>query len=459
MIDQLRRKTKAKKNHFNVITINGQVFVSGLEWVSLTSPIHFMAEARKLGKEKGMSIVAIRDGRNILTVLEDGGKHRAPIQAGYVPRTNDAAQRGMYSLSLAIAGALPEETRDNFIGVFKLEDGSERYAVAAVHRGEVVGMADVIEASAESAIELLQGIINLYENSFTAVYCPDEFGFSSDAISFNLSDLLISGNISEQARLKKLFWGLSNKELGIAAAASLAAVIIGWNYYSNYQFEREVEAERVRQAQARAEALKSVSEGSVNTAILEKPWVERASFGVELARCAGIIYRAPLNLAGWSWTSAECSGSSAGWVYNRNPGATVKELHAESGSKLDMYPAIQVPGDLANFGFELGKLDPIGDDVNFRIDEKLNDFISYFQLLQADIVLKEIKPEQKLDDLGNPIPGPNWIHYNFELKTKFDPIFIMGGLNLSGVRFSRLSVSLQGDILEWTITGDLYANR
>ncbi|MGG2299469.1 type 4b pilus protein PilO2 [Aeromonas caviae] len=455
---KLRRKTKAKKNHFNVITINGQVFVSGLEWVSLTSPIHFMAEARKLGKEKGMSIVAIRDGRNIETVLKDDTRHRAPIQAGYVPQSNEAAQRGMYSLSLAIAGALPEDTRNNFIGVFKLEDGSERYALAAVHRGEVVAMADVIESSAEITLSLLQKTINLYENSFSAVYCPPELGYAATA-SFALSDLLIPGKISEQARLKKLFFGLSNKELTYGGVIALAIAVGGWKLYSDYKFKQEVEAEIARAAAERAAALEDESKSSVNVAVLQKPWVERPSFGIELRRCAEIIYRAPLNLAGWSWGSASCSSSSAEWIYNRNPGATVKQLHEESGLKLDMYPAIQIPGDMATYGFELGKLKAEGDDVDFRVDEKLNEFISYFQLLQAEVTLTEVKPETQLDEMGNPLPGPSWIHYSFELKTQYEPTFIMADLDIRGIRFSGLSVSLQGDNLEWIINGDVYANR
>lgn len=454
---KLRRKNP-NKNHFNVITVNGQDFVSGLEWVSLTSPIHYMAEARKLGKEKGMSIVAIRDGRTIETLLKDGTRHRAPIQAGYVPRTNDAAQRGMFSLSLAIAGALPEDTRNNFLGAFKIEDGSERYAIAGVSRGEVVAMADVIESSAENTVSLLQKTINLYDNSFSAIYCPPELEFAAKG-SFLLSDLLIQGKISEDARLKKLFFGLSNKELAYGGIIALAVAVGAAKFYSDYRFNQEVEAERERAAAERAAALEAESKEVVNVDVLKKPWVERPSFGLELSRCAEIIYRAPLNLAGWSWSSASCNSVSAEWIYNRNPGATVKQLHEESGRKLEMYPAIQIPGDQATYGFELGKLKPEGDDVDFRVDEKLNEFISYFQLLQAEVTLKEVKPDQQLDEMGNPLPGPNWIHYSFELKTQYEPTFIMADLDIRGVRFGGLSVSLQGDNLEWIINGDVYANR
>lgn len=455
---KLRRKKSANKNHFNVITVNGQDFVSGLDWVSLTSPIHFMAEARKLGKEKGMSIVAIRDGRTIETLLKDGTRHRAPIQAGYVPRTNDTAQRGMFSLSLAIAGALPDDTRSNFLGAFKIEDGSGRYAIAGVSRGEVVAMADVIESSAENTISLLQKTINLYDNSFSAIYCPPELEFSAKG-SFLLSDLLIQGKITEDARLKKLFFGLSNKELAYGGLIALAVAAGATKLYSDYRFNQEVEAERARAAAERAAALEAESKETVNVDVLKKPWVERPSFGIELSRCAEIIYRAPLNLAGWSWGSASCNSMSAEWIYNRNPGATVKQLHEESGHKLDMYPAIQIPGDQATYGFELGKLKPEGDDVDFRVDEKLNEFISYFQLLQAEVTLKEVKPDQQLDEMGNPLPGPNWIHYSFELKTQHEPTFIMADLDIRGVRFGGLSVSLQGDNLEWIINGDVYANR
>ena len=44
-----------------IITINGNRFVSGLLWQSLTRPRGYMKEAKEIGKREGLDIVAIRD--------------------------------------------------------------------------------------------------------------------------------------------------------------------------------------------------------------------------------------------------------------------------------------------------------------------------------------------------------------------------------------------------------------
>ncbi|MDA1379455.1 hypothetical protein PCI56_05785 [Plesiomonas shigelloides subsp. oncorhynchi] len=65
-IPQIPRLKKAKSGAVqvqrdkNIVQINGDYFSSGLRWVPLNSPLHYMREARAYGKKHGMDIVAIR---------------------------------------------------------------------------------------------------------------------------------------------------------------------------------------------------------------------------------------------------------------------------------------------------------------------------------------------------------------------------------------------------------------
>ena len=67
----------------SILSYHGNKFVSGLFWRPLSSQRQYMKEARKLGKEEHLDIVAIRHSPTV-------------IQAGFVSKSQGAV-KGMYS--------------------------------------------------------------------------------------------------------------------------------------------------------------------------------------------------------------------------------------------------------------------------------------------------------------------------------------------------------------------------
>lgn len=74
-----------------VLTINQRRFVVGLTWQTIRAQRNPMKEIRRVGKERGLDLVAVRRSDS--------------IQAGFAPKTR-LRLRGTYSLTVALATLL-----------------------------------------------------------------------------------------------------------------------------------------------------------------------------------------------------------------------------------------------------------------------------------------------------------------------------------------------------------------
>ncbi|HFQ8479583.1 TPA: type 4b pilus protein PilO2, partial [Pseudomonas aeruginosa] len=108
----------------SILSYHGNKFVSGLFWRPLSSQRQYMKEARKLGKEEHLDIVAIRHSPTV-------------IQAGFVSKSQGAV-KGMYSLASALSGQFDGD----FLACWKVEE--DRYALVATLDGAIVPGQDVV---------------------------------------------------------------------------------------------------------------------------------------------------------------------------------------------------------------------------------------------------------------------------------------------------------------------------
>ena len=102
----------------SILSYHGNKFVSGLFWRPLSSQRQYMKEARKLGKEEHLDIVAIRHSPTV-------------IQAGFVSKSQGAV-KGMYSLASALSGQFDGD----FLACWKIDE--DRYALVATLDGAIV---------------------------------------------------------------------------------------------------------------------------------------------------------------------------------------------------------------------------------------------------------------------------------------------------------------------------------
>ncbi|WP_457926195.1 type 4b pilus protein PilO2 [Pseudomonas aeruginosa] len=108
----------------SILSYHGNKFVSGLFWRPLSSQRQYMKEARKLGKEEHLDIVAIRHSPTV-------------IQAGFVSKSQGAV-KGMYSLASALSGQFDGD----FLACWKVDE--DRYALVATLDGAIVPGQDVV---------------------------------------------------------------------------------------------------------------------------------------------------------------------------------------------------------------------------------------------------------------------------------------------------------------------------
>lgn len=438
------KRQRPPKNDFNVIEVNGMKFVAELEWVNLDSPLNYMREARDYGKKNNKSIVAIRKNRI--------------IQAGFVPKES-SAKKGMYSLAVAITTAIKED----FVGAFDLEDGSNRYVVVAALKGEIVALGDVI-GNAVFAESTLQQILNLYsssseENVFKAFYAPKSFDFFEHELK--LSDILNKKNINNEAKLRQLHFGLSGAELR-SIALLFAVGFGGFYYWSGEQAKkRAIEQVRAEQRAAELERIKQASnQDDLEVEELDKPWVLQPSGKSTLKACDKLITAIPLAVGGWIFDSVRCQQSGdVEWRYRRSEYVSISDLQQSAHALNWPEPIVHFPGDGASF-IQSFAVSAAGSDLIEEQNKYLNKFISYFQ--KTDIVpeLSDVPHNIIFDAEGNQLPEPDWKHYRFVVTSEMSPASILANLPMTGVRIEAVAASLGAESsLTWRVEGSIYVNR
>jgi hypothetical protein len=408
-----------------------------------------MAEAREIGKQDGMDIVAIRTGQTM-------------IQAGFVKKSNGIA-KGMYSLASSLAGLIQDES---WIGAFELPDG--QYSLVAVHRGLIVPGCDVIGDKQEIRNFLIEKDSQVRGLKFEKVFHPDDFEYRGEQLL--IDEILAPGRLKKDFALKQLTYGLTRREITTIGVAVLAvgAIALGVQQWFAYQARIE-QAEAARKAQieaARLALLRAQTGAETPPQALSHPWASKPSVHDFLVGCQGAINSLPLALGGWEFTSAICTGTTIETVYTRSKGAPTFAQFSLAATALFSSPAVLLEGgERAGLGDQV-TLAAGGDDTLLATDDLRRLFLSHMQQmeLKPDIAdVPYVPPATKAALPGQPEPPPppvpDWTTYTYAFSTTYSPETVFSSFGLDGVRLNEIAVSRGGDsVLTWSFKGEMYAH-
>lgn len=431
-----------------VTTINGNQFVSGLYWQPLTRPRAYMKEARDIGKQRGMDIVAIRKSETL-------------IQGGFVSKA-DGAYKGMYSLAAALAGQLG----DTWLGAFKLPDG--QYALVGILRGGVIPGADMI-GDLETISAALRSVY-AYKHGINDedIYAPEEMNFGGKVI--DIEKILTPVSMRKEYSLKPLSFTLTKKQLiGIGAVALVLAGGIGgyWQY-------QEVQAKKKHDAEIVAAKLKVAEMEAANAKLraeqvaksIVHPWTLSGSVADFVAACGDNIYQQPLSVSGWKLVSNHCDGRKFTSIFKRSESSTVAEFaeYAISAGYKDS-PEFLDGGDTASISRDI-VIAVAGDDTLLPKEEMRINLRSHLQKIgiKAGIIEKKIELPQLPASLpGQDVvaqvlpPAPDWKQDEFSFETSLTPEAVFEGLRTTGLRLTDISNQVTNSRLTWSIKGQIYA--
>lgn len=448
-IPQIPRLKKAKSGAVqvqrdkNIVQINGDYFSSGLRWVPLNSPLHYMREARAYGKKHGMDIVAIR-------------KTERTLQAGYVKRGRNHP-KVLYSLATVLAG----EIKGSFFGVFEIpasDSEAEKYYLLAVKDGAIAPLSDKLFDTAEEASEAAHVLFNHYSpDDFKHIYSPSSFNLGD--MPLVLSDFLKPEALKREYRVKSLTLGLSKKEQALIGIACLvgAACWYGWSEYQAVKEAERIEAARLREIERKR--IEEQTQRSVGN--LDLPWVKQPSFISALTTCYQRVASTPISLKGWMSADANCVVETAQTEsrFVRQGNATINDFMTALTSPKN---GSSFGGNVIVTGFNsLSVVSPVsgfvpgGDDA---ASQKVNDLTSFFQRLNVDADITLGIHKEHNDENGNPLPPPTWRFYSLSVKTEISPLILFSSEDFSGVRLQGLTVSIAPDTskLTWEIKGVIY---
>jgi hypothetical protein len=407
-----------------------------------------MKEAREIGKQRGMDIVAIRKSETL-------------IQGGFVSKA-DGANKGMYSLAAALAGQLG----DTWLGAFKLPDG--QYALVGILRGGVIPGADMI-GDLETISAALRSVY-AYRHGINDedIYAPEEMDFGGKVI--DIEKILTPVSMRKEYSLKPLSLSLTKKQVMSIGAVALV-LIGGFGGYSQYQdvqakrkHDAEVAAAKLKVAEMEAENAKLRAEQIAKSIV--HPWSLTASIADLVKACGDNIYQQPLSASGWKLVSNHCDGHKFTAVFKRSESSTVAEFaeYAIRAGYKDS-PAFLDGGDSAAISREI-VLEAAGDDILLPKEELLINLRSHLQKIGIKAEITETKIE--LPQLPATLPGqdivaqvmppaPDWQQGEFSFDTNLSPEAVFEGLGTNGLRLTEISNQVTNSRLIWSIKGQIYA--
>ena len=413
--------------------INGKSFVSGLKWETLRYPHAYMLEARALGKQIDMDIVAIR-------------KEEEGIQAGFVSK-NTGVTKHMYSLAAVLADALPAKT---WIGVFKLD--KDHYALVAAQGGAILPQCDLVDNATTIRERLLEKFSTV---DWQKVYLPPEFEFGGEEVV--LSSLLTRKNVSRKHRLKPLTLGLSRREWVtlLSIVLCMGAAYAGWWAWQEVNLARKREVE-LRRQKALAE-LRARSEKNVSLTALHHPWAEQPGTPTFLSTCGAALGRLPLYVGGWVLESATCEATAWQATYERRLSVTVNDFLVDAQRYFSAAPQWKEGANKVTVG-EGMTMKAGGDEALHPMDERLRSFVSALQTLDIQHTLTKTVLPAVATDASAPIGVIPFQTMTFSLSSDWDMPTVFKAIPVTGLRVKSLGlrVNEQAATLHWSAAGELY---
>lgn len=434
-----------------VLNFHHQRFVVGLAWETIKAQRNLMKEVRKIGRQRNLDVVAIRQADS--------------IQAGFAPKTKQRL-RGGYSLIVTLASLL----NGCCIAVVPLgknaHDEEEFTLVGRTDKGAIHPISDTIYT--ESAIQ--QVVVDLKQElrgNKPGIEIPvygDQNRFAWVSHDLNLLDLLNPANIKKAFKLKPLTWGMTKAQLIMLAITIVLVTVIG--VVINQYYEQKAQAKR-QQVLAQMRLQEEINKKARYQAALEKlkhPWITTASVSDFIAGCQQDLHKLHLSIEGWEPATVLCNPSGFSANYNRPENSVVtsegfvKAIRQIYGTEAD-FNITQTSMSAFTVNREFA---PNGDDPLLNIGDQLLTVISLFQSVNIPasfnaVAIKEIKTNEQ----GEELPIQDWQEYTFEVETNVPPDLIFKKKELHGVRLNSIIYTIgdNGRSISYKIAGSVYGAR
>lgn len=445
MLSSLRSLQRGSKlANLHISEINGEKFVLGLFWQSITPGKDNKKEARKLGEELSKDLLIIRNGEN--------------LQAGYCSR-EDGCKEGYLSLAAAITkGASEIGIKGSWLGVFKLPDGS--YAFIATNEGMFLPEGDFGGTFEEVKDKLLKAYS--YGLQWTNIIVPDELRStlgSGQGEFKSLDEFLPKKN--GKIKIHK-WWKLEpikpsfpvGKLLGVLCLAG----VVGAGYFFYSQLEEKKAAEEA--ARKLEIARKMFAHQQVNVEHLAHPWAMQISSNDFLNRCLNSIENKYISPGLWKLERITCMPSTIEYAWDRNK-SNINKLMLQLPAAV-----IDASGDKATLNIPLvmdGEKndDAAGDQIVAR-----SNFLSFFQARGLSVKLTEQPPPPVLPPVAGAapesVPVRDWKTYDFQFQSSFSPLKFVDVLAYPVTRINKIELKLAGSKdakALWTVDGVMYTKQ
>jgi hypothetical protein len=433
----------------NTITVHGKKLVGGLLWEPLESYRNYMAEAKRIGKERKMEMVAIR-------------RSDSAIQAGFAPRTKERL-KGYYSLAATLAGCLG----DSWMGAFAIEDG--RYVFVTVIDGivlpgqDIIGDRDKVEQALQKTYSLVTADAGKQTKLQGRIIAPVEFNFSND--NRTLAEVLAPDAFRKEHLLRPLAWGLTPREIMLTGGgiAVLGGIAFGASWWLDRRQARELQAETMRQA-SELEKQKLEAQRAI-----PQPWLSLPNAKLMLDAATGVLQDTRLSYGGWGYIESACNTQQCAVIYARPTdgapiGAFLQASQAVNGARLV---------DNKGVVYSQINLKPETGDLLLPIQQREFTFTNYFQAFGPYVQASIEVPTEGETVQADPSTQATWQKRTFTVGSSFPPERLFDGLDLAGLRITNIVVRIPDQenassegaqssfncsdaVLCWSIQGELY---
>ncbi|MEQ9928015.1 type 4b pilus protein PilO2 [Pectobacterium parvum] len=449
----INKKKVAAVQHpggIHVLTINQRRFVIGLTWQTIRAQRNPMKEIRRVGKEQGLDLVAVRRSDS--------------IQAGFAPKTQQRL-RGTYSLTVSLASLL-EGCCIAVVPVGTTTEGVMQYTlVGKTERGGIHVWSDKIymaDQLRQTIIDLRGELRGSKGNLEVPVYGDPEVPGVTAAL--DLQAVLDSKNLNKDFRLRPLTWGMTRGQLMVATAMTTLA-LIGLVFWQHVEGKREAAALVALQLEtARQEELNKQARYKAVQDSFAHPWTEQPSVTTFVEQCQYMMDLVPISIEGWMSTVMVCTAADVRVAsVRRTNSAATSANYAAAVKKLFGVTAVFDFVDSSKTSFSLPQtLVPEGDDPMEPVLNRLMNFISHFQALNIDLAVLEVTiKDVKKNSEGEDLPLQEWQEYQFSVETDVPPHMIFTGSSFTGIRLSQITVghNTSDGSFRYKISGSLYGKR
>lgn len=419
-------------------------YLAGVNWVPVSA--RYRKNIKGLARRQGADRVVTyfyqnQDaGRDYVAGLINLADLGQPVQA----------VKGIYALALMVIPALERAG----YAIIRLAPDVYTFigCVDGVLMNDVVGDKSAMEQAQQTFLQF-----NPEPETGWRCYAPPEFGLEGCSV-FDLDSLLAVKKLPASARFQSVS---AKKPLTwvIVLALALCGSYYGYRLYADHEEALRLKAAHEAYLQAQQAAQEAATQ-------VTAPWENAPGVKSFVAACSARWQSAPLSLAGWLFSEAECAQmkGSQGRIrlaYTKPEGGTVGDFAFRVKRYFDgeYTPFFNVPGpgDLGGFTQPVELLASRDNRPLPSADIQVQRMTTFAQQTRLQFTFAE-ENNRITNDVGVETLLP-WRVFTMSLKTDIPPTLLFSGLDDTGVRLSAIKLSLQQGRLTYQIEGKFYAKQ